>query len=423
MTPAESARTEPVTAAHAAALDAADPLARFRKRFVGAEDDLSYLDGNSLGRPLRITAGRMADFVERSWGGRLIRGWDEGWFEAPLELGDRIAAATLGAAPGQTVVGDSTSVLLYKLLRAAVDHQAARDPRRREIVVDRDNFPTDRYLVEGIAAERDLQVRWVQAPPDAGVSVDVLGEAVGEQTAVVLLSHVAYQSGHLVDVGAVTALAHEHGALVVLDLCHSVGAVPVELDGWGVDLAVGCTYKYLNGGPGAPAFCYVADRHQAELTQPVQGWMGHADPFAMVPGYRPAEGMRRFLTGTPPIVAMQPIGDMLELIEEASIEAVRAKSVALTSYAIDLADELLAPAGVTVGTPRDPALRGSHVLLRHPRMREVVAALWARDVIPDFRNPDGLRVGLSPLSTSFTELHRGLRAVADLLPPRPAVGL
>ncbi|WP_235734690.1 kynureninase [Nocardioides alcanivorans] len=400
---------------HAAALDAADLLAHFRDRFVGAESDLVYFDGNSLGRPLRVTPERMVDFLQEEWGRGLIRSWDEGWYDAPLTLGDRIGVATLGAASGQTVVGDSTSVLLYKLLRAAVDRQVSLDPRRREIVVDHDNFPTDRYLVEGIAAERGLEVRWVSAPRDAGVGVDVLGEAVGEQTAVVLASHVAYQSGHLADAEAITALAHEHGALMVLDLCHSVGVVPLQLDRWGVDLAVGCTYKYLNGGPGSPAFGYVKRRLQGDLVQPLQGWMGHAAPFEMAPGYLPAEGMRRFLTGTPPIVAMQPIADMLDLIEEAGIDALREKSVALTSYAIELADELLSPYDVTVATPRDAASRGSHVLLCHPRMQEAVAGLWQRDVIPDFRNPDGLRVGLSPLSTSFAEVHRGIEAVASVL--------
>lgn len=399
----------------AAELDAADPLAHFRERFVGAETDLVYLDGNSLGRPLRITAERLGDFVEHQWGGRLIRGWDDEWFEAPLSLGDRIGAATAGAAPGQMAVGDSTSVLLYKLIRAAVDHQVAKDPQRREIVVDRDNFPTDRYLVEGIAAERDLSIRWVQAPFESGVSIDVFRDVVGERTALVLFSHVAYQSGHLADARGIVGLAHEHGALALVDLCHSVGSVPLRLDDWGVDLAVGCTYKYLNGGPGSPAFCYVAHRHQPTLTQPLQGWMGHAEPFTMGPAYRPASGMRRFLTGTPAVVGMQPIGDMLELIEEAGMEQVRMKSVALTDLAIRLADDLLGPLGVVVATPRDPSERGGHVLLRHPRMQEVVAALWQRDVIPDFRNPDGLRLGLSPLSTSFDEVQRGLTSIAEVL--------
>ncbi len=397
----------------AAELDAADSLGHLRSEFVGAETELVYLDGNSLGRPLRDSATRLGAFVDQEWGGRLIRGWDEQWMELPLRLGDRIGEVLLGAAPGQTVVADSTSVLLYKLLRAAVDHQVAADSSRTEIVVDHDNFPTDRYLVEGIAAERSLDIRWVQ--PDPHVTDDLLAGVVGARTAVVLLSQVSYQSGHLADVAAITARAHAAGALVVWDLCHSVGALPISLDDWGVDLAVGCTYKYLNGGPGAPAFCYVAERHQATLSQPLQGWMGHAEPFVMGPGYRPAAGMRRFLTGTPPVLAMQPLADMVELIASVGIEAVRSKGIALTSYAVELADEFLAPYGVTVGTPRDPAHRGNHVMLTHPRMREVVALLWDRDVLPDFREPDGLRLGLSPLSTSFTEVETGIRAIANLL--------
>ncbi len=397
----------------AAALDAADPLAPVRAEFVGAGSGLVYLDGNSLGRPLRVSAERLRAFVDDEWGGRLIRGWDEQWMELPLNLGDRIGEVLLGAAAGQTVVADSTSVLLYKVMRAAVDHQIAEDPRRNEIVVDHDNFPTDRYLVEGIAAERGMEIRWVR--PDPHVTVDLLADVIGDRTAVVLLSHVSYQSGHLIDAAAITELTHAAGALVVLDLCHTVGAVPLALDKWSVDLAVGCTYKYLNGGPGSPAFCYVARRHQEALTQPLQGWMGHAEPFAMGPGYRPASGMRRFLTGTPAVLAMQPLADMVELIASVGMEAVRHKGIALTSYAIELVDQLLAPYEVAVGSPRDPAERGNHVMLNHPRMREVVAALWERDVIPDFREPDGLRVGLSPLSTSFVEVEMGIRAIADLL--------
>lgn len=397
----------------AAALDAADPLAHLRSEFVGADSDLAYLDGNSLGRPLRSSADRLAGFVEQQWGGRLIRGWDEQWMELPLALGDRIGQVLLGAASGQTVVADSTSVLLYKLIRAAVDHQADVDAMRREIVVDIANFPTDRYLVEGIAAERGLYVRWLT--PDPEVTPEAVAALVDQHTAAVLLSHVSYQSGHVVDVPTIAELAHDAGALLVLDACHSVGALPLAFDDWGVDLAAGCTYKYLNGGPGSPAFAYVATRHQEVLTQPLQGWMGHAEPFVMGPGYRPAPGMRRFLTGTPPILAMQPLSDMVELIASVGIEAVRSKGIALTSYAVELADTLLSPYDVSVASPRDPHQRGNHVMFIHPQMRKVVAALWERNVIPDFREPDGLRVGLSPLSTSFAEVEVGIRAIADLL--------
>lgn len=398
-------------ASSAAQLDAADPLAAYRDRFVGADQPLVYFDGNSLGRPLAVTGPRLARFVEEEWGGRLIRGWDEGWLELPLTLGDRLGRAVLGAAAGQTTVGDSTTVLLYKLMRAAV---AAR-PGRTEIVLDRDNFPTDRYVADGVARECGLTLRWIDVDLEAGVTADLLAAAVGPDTALVVLSHVAYRSAWLADLPGLTRIVHDAGALVLWDLCHSAGSVPIGLDTAGVDLAVGCTYKYLNGGPGAPAFAYVASRHQAELAQPIQGWMGAVDTFLMGPTYAPAPGIRRFLSGTPPIVGMLAMQDMLALVEEAGIDAVRAKSVALTSYAVDVADELLAPAGVVLASPRDPLLRGGHVTLNHPLMREVTAALWERDVIPDYRDPHGLRVGLSPLSTSFAEVRRGLELVRETL--------
>ncbi|GEB45451.1 kynureninase [Microbacterium testaceum] len=399
--------------AEAQQLDAADALAPHRDAFVGSDSSLIYFDGNSLGRPPRATAERLARFVTEEWGGRLIRGWDEAWMELPFVIGDRIGALALGAASGQTVIGDSTTVLLYKMLRAALDAQTARDPERVEIVVGRDDFPTDRYLVEGIAAERGARVVWIDVDTTRGVDADLLRAAVGPRTAVVLLSHVSYRSGFLADGAELTAVAHRAGALVLWDLCHSAGSVPVELDAWGADLAVGCTYKYLNGGPGSPAFAYVAARHHAALTQPVQGWMGAADVFSMGPQYRPAEGMRRFLSGTPPVLAMIAMQDTLDLLDDAGIGAVRAKSVALTEFAVRVADGILSPLGVRLASPRDAAERGGHVTLSHPAMRAVTARLWKGDVIPDYRDPHGLRIGLSPLSTSFSETLTGMRAVAE----------
>jgi kynureninase len=393
----------------AAQLDAADPLSRFRDRFVGAATDLVYFDGNSLGRPVAATAERLAGFVRDEWGGRLIRGWDEQWMDLPTTLGDDLARICLGAAPGQTAIGDSTTVWLYKLMRAAVDHAVRTDPARTEIVIDTDNFPTDRYVAEGVAAERGLTLRWIEVDTSEGVTADQLRDAVGERTALVVLCHVAYRSAWLAPAPELTRIAHEAGALVLWDLCHAAGSVPVALDEWDADLAVGCTYKYLNGGPGSPAFGYVNARLQDDLTQPIQGWMGHADPFLMGPGYTPAPGIRRFLSGTPPILGMVAVQSMLELVEEAGIEAIRAKSVALTSYAVELADATLPE--VTLASPRDPELRGGHVTLHHDRMREVTARLWERDVIPDYRDPGGLRIGLSPLSTSFDEVERGMDAV------------
>jgi kynureninase len=397
----------------ASQLDAADPLARFRSRFVAADDPsvVAYLDGNSLGRPLTVTGERLAAFVAGEWGRGLIRSWDDAWMAEPLTVGDRLAQLALGAAPGQVIVADSTTVLLYKLITAGVGARPGRD----EVVIDMANFPTDRFIVDGIAAERGLSVRYLTPTHAAGVRPADVAAAIGERTALVVLSHVAYRSGFLADMAAITRAAHEAGALVLWDLCHSVGVLPIELDACDVDLAAGCTYKYLNGGPGSPAFCYVATRLQEELRQPVLGWMGASDPFAMAAEYRPAKGIRKFISGTPPVLAMQPLKDMLELIAEAGLAAVRRKSVALTEHAIALADEVLAPLGAVLASPRDAADRGSHVTVDHPRFAEVTAALWKSGVIPDFRPPDGIRIGLSPLSTSFAELERGVEAIAGEL--------
>lgn len=410
---------DPTPSARPAAtlLDRIDPLAEHVDAFVPAPDVVAYLDGNSLGRPLRATRDRVQTFLAEEWGTRLIRSWDERWFDLPLTLGDRLGAAVLGAAAGQTVVADSTTVLLYKLIRAAVDIGATGSERARrdEIVIDAGNFPTDRFVVEGIAAERGLTVRWIAGDAVHGVSSEQLAEAVHDRTALVVLSQVDYRSGALIDIASFTAIAHAVGALVLWDLCHSAGVLPIELDAWGVDLAVGCSYKYLGGGPGAPAFAYVAETHQERLLQPIQGWMGAADVFAMADEYLPAVGMRRFLSGTPPIVGMLPLEESLTLIEVVGVPAIRAKSERLTDFAISWADEHLAPRGVSLVTPRDPARRGGHVTLAHPSFVSVVAELWDHGVIPDFRRPDGLRIGLSPLSSRFTELERGLEEIAAQL--------
>jgi kynureninase len=392
-------------------LDSADPVAAYRDRFVGAETPLVYFDGNSLGRPLKVTGPRLAEFVDQEWGGRLIRGWDERWFDLPRTLGDRLGAACLGAAAGQVAIGDSTTVLLYKLMRAAV---AAR-PGRSEIVLDRDQFPTDRYVAAGVADDCGLTLRWIEVDTSVGVTAEQLAEAVGPQTALVVLNHVAYRSAWLADAPELTRIVHDAGALVLWDLCHSAGVVPIELDAWDVDLAVGCTYKYLNGGPGSPAFLYVAERHQAELAQPIQGWMGADDPFLMGPSYVPATGIRRFLSGTPAVLGMLALEDMVDLVTEAGLDAIRAKSVALTEHATEVATALLAPLGVVLASPLDPDRRGGHVTLNHPLMKEATAALWQRDVIPDYRDPHGLRIGLSPLSTSYAEVGAGLETVREVL--------
>jgi kynureninase len=396
-----------------AELDAADPLASQRDAFYAPDADqlASYLDGNSLGRPLKVTAANLASFVHDAWGSRLIRGWDEQWMDEPTAVGDRIGEVALGAAAGQTTVGDSTSVMLYKMIRAAVDAQPGRD----EIIIDRDNFPTDRFIIEGIAKERGATIKWIAANPASGVRTEDLDGLLGDRTAVVVLSHVAYRSGFLADAKGITAKVHQSGALMLWDLCHSVGSVPLELDEWGVDLAVGCTYKYLNGGPGSPAFAYVNSSQQDRLQQPIWGWMGADNPFGMTDSYLPAQGMRRFITGTPPVLAMQPLKDMVELIATVGMDAVREKSIKLTEYAIALSEELLVPLGAEIVSPRDPAERGSHITVDHPLFADVTARLWEKGVIPDFRPPHGLRIGLSPLSTSYAEVELGVAAIRDAL--------
>jgi kynureninase len=395
----------------AVSLDEADPLGQYRDHFVRPDGVVAYLDGNSLGRPLTVTRDRLREFVDGEWGERLIRAWDEHWMDRPTELGDTIGRVALGAAAGQTVVADSTTVLLYKLVRAAV---GAR-PGRTEIVADTENFPTDRFVLDAVARETGLTIRWITPDPATGVRLEDVQASLSERTALLALSHIAYKSAYIADLPEITAAAHEVGALVLWDLCHSAGAIEIGLDSANVDLAVGCTYKYLNGGPGAPAFAYVAAALQPGLVQPIEGWMGHADPFAMGPTYRPAPGIRRFISGTPPILGMLPLQDMLGLLEKAGMPAVRAKSVHLTEFAIRIADEALAPLGVVVASPRDPAVRGGHVTLEHDAMESVVARLWEHGVIPDFRPPRGLRAGLSPLSTGFTELARALAHVREAM--------
>jgi kynureninase len=399
--------------ARAAALDSADPLAGYRDQFLAPDDFdvVSYLDGNSLGRPLVATAALMERFIREQWGGRLIRGWTDSWMEWPLVLGDRLGSVALGAAPGQVIIGDSTTVLIYKLARAAVDSV----PERNRVILDSDNFPTDRYVLEGIAAEKGLELIWIATDPDAGVRPEQVAEVIDERTALVLFSHVAYRSGFLADVAEINRIAHEAGALTMWDLCHSAGSVPIRLDDWGVDLAVGCTYKYLNGGPGAPAFAYLRKGLQGVLRQPIQGWMGHRASFEMGPGYEPAPGSRALISGTPPILGMVPLHANLDMLASAGIEEVRAKSLLLTGYALDLADELLAPFGVEVAGPRDPARRGGHITLRKPGFDALLDPLWEAGVIPDYRRPDGLRIGPAPLSTSFGEVYRGLSTLRDLL--------
>jgi kynureninase len=383
----------------AEALDARDPLRAFRDRFV-IDPDVVYLDGNSLGCLPRATVERLERLLGQ-WGELVVRGWDEGWLDLPLEVGDRLGAAVLGAAPGQTAIGDSTTVCFYKLVCAALDAR----PGRSEIVTDLDNFPTDRYVLEGVARARGLRLVWLDGDPETVTSL------IGPQTALVTFSHVSYRSARIADMAAVNQIVRDAGALMLWDLSHSAGSVPLSLDGDHAELAVGCTYKYLNGGPGAPAYMYVRHGLQAELRQPIWGWLGRRDPFEMAPGYEPADGMRAFLSGTPPVLALAAVDEGVRLLAEAGIERVREKGIALTELAIGLADEF----GIRVASPRDAARRGAHVALAHPDARALCAGLIERGVIPDFRRPDVIRFGFSPLTTRFVDVWDGVDALRGLL--------
>jgi kynureninase len=400
----------PIERAAALALDAADPLAGFRDRFVEPEPGLIYLDGNSLGRLPRATRDRLAEVITREWGGGLVRSWEH-WIDLPTRVGDLIGTALLGAAPGQVLVGDATTVNLYKLAAAAL----ALRPDRRVIVTAADEFPTDRYVLDGLAAACGRQVRVVPADRALGpAGADVIG-ALDENVALLCLSHVGYRSGALADLPALTAAAHDVGALVLWDLSHAVGAVPIDLDAAGVDLATGCTYKYLNGGPGAPAFLYVSRALHGQARQPIWGWFGQRDQFVMAPGYDPEPDVRAFGTGTPAVLGLIGAQEGARLLAEAGLDRLRAKGVALTELGIALADDWLAPLGFELCSPRDSARRGSHLTLNHPEAWPICVMLVEHGVIGDFRGPDGLRLGPAPLSTRFVEVWDALARIRDLV--------
>ena len=397
-----------LTRAYAETLDAADPLAAFRDRFV-LDPTVTYLDGNSLGRLPASTAERLRRAVEEEWGAGLIRSWAD-WMSLSAEVGDLIGTGILGARPGEVIVSDSTTVNLYKLAAAALDAR----PGRRVVVIDDDNFPTDLYVFQGLAAQRGLELRIVHTDLDAGLDPGALRAAVDTDVALVSLSHVAYRSGALVDMAAITRIAHDAGALTLWDLSHAAGSVPVPLSAAGADLAVGCTYKYLNGGPGAPAFLYVRSELQAALRQPIWGWFGQADQFTMGARYDPVPGIARFTVGTPSVLATYAVAEGARIVAEAGIGPLRAKGVALTSYLIELADAVLAPLGFSVASPRDAERRGAHVSLHHPAAWQVCQALLHRNVVPDFRTPDRLRIGPAPLYTRFADVWDGVDRLREI---------
>jgi kynureninase len=393
------------------ALDASDPLSPFRDEFVIPDNSLIYFDGNSLGRLPRATVERVHTVMVDEWGNRLIRSWRERWMDLPVRIGDRIGTGLLGAEPGEVVVGDNTTVCLYKTISAALEAR----PGRRTIVIERDNFPTDRYVVESLSRQRELKIRWIDEGGAEGLTVGSLAPHLDEDVAVVVLSGVDYRSAAIADMPGLTALVHDVGALTVWDLCHAVGAVPIDLQAAAADLAVGCTYKYLNAGPGAPAFTYVRGALRAALSQPIWGWWGRADMFEMPQGYVPYDDIRSWLTGTPGLLSMAGVLTGVEMIVRAGMPAIRRKSMALTALAVAVYDDWLAPLGMGLASPRDPARRGSHVTVTHPDAQRLAESMTDRGVVPDFRRPDGIRIGLAPLTTRFVDVYDGLQVLRELL--------
>jgi len=387
-----------MTPEQARALDAADPLRPFRARFALPEGVI-YLDGNSLGPLPRTTVPSLSDMIERQWGERLIRSWNEGWIEAPQRIGGKIARL-IGAKAEEVIVADSTSANLFRLIVAAL----RRDPTRTTVVSELGNFPTDLHIAEG--AVGCVPGARLKALPRGDI-----GDALDGDTALLLLTHVHYKTAERYDMAAWTARARQAGALVLWDLSHSAGAVQIDLNGTGADLAVGCGYKYLNGGPGAPAFVYVHTKWQEQLTNPLSGWMGHAAPFAFEDGYRPATGITRWLTGTPPMLGLAGLEAGVDLMLQADPALIEGKSAALFDSFAAIGDAL----GLDCVSPRDPALRGSHISFRHTQAYQICQALIARGVIGDFRDPDIIRFGLTPLYLGFEDIVRAGEVLREIL--------
>ncbi|NUA25324.1 kynureninase [Cupriavidus basilensis] len=391
------------------ALDQEDPLRHLRDQFA-LPQGVIYLDGNSLGARPRSAAARAAEVVSEEWGTGLIRSWNTaGWFELPQRLGNMLAPL-VGAGEDEVVVTDTTSSNLFKVLAAALRVQQTRDPKRKVIVSEASNFPTDLYIAQGLAdlLQQGYSLRLVNAPEEIDAAVDA-------DTAVLMLTHVNYKTGEMLDMASVTEMAHARGALTVWDLAHSAGAVPVALKASGADYAVGCTYKYLNGGPGSPAFLWVAPSLRDAFWQPLSGWWGHAAPFAMEPGYRPREGVARFLCGTQPIASLAMVECGLDIYAQTDMAALRAKSLMLTDLFIALVEARCAAHPLELVTPRAHARRGSHVSFAHPDGFAVVQALIERGVIGDYREPCIARFGFTPLYTSFTEVWDAVEILRDVL--------
>ncbi|HXZ04335.1 MAG TPA: kynureninase [Ktedonobacteraceae bacterium] len=401
---------------YAAELDAHDPLAHFRERFVITDPDLIYMDGNSLGRLPQSTLTLAEDLIQRQWGERLIRYWNEGWFTAPERVGAKIARL-IGAEPGEVIVADSTSINLFKLVIAALRFQK----KRSRIVTDNLNFPSDLYILQGAIDLLDQQYQLDILPSPDGIHgpVTEIQNRLDSQVALLTLSHTVYKSGYIYDMPLITATAHEAGALMLWDLSHSVGSVPVDLHAAQVDLAVGCTYKYLNAGPGAPAFLYIRRDLQDVLRNPIAGWMGQRDLFNFELEYRPSTGLRHFLTGTYPVVSLSFIETGVDLLLEAGLDNLRDKSLHQSTYVINLWEELLQPLGFTLNSPREAERRGSHVSIGHSEgLRIDQALIQEMNVLPDFRPPDTIRLGIAPIYTSYREIHTAVMRIQQVVKDR-----
>ncbi|SEA13927.1 kynureninase [Paraburkholderia sartisoli] len=397
------------TREEAVALDSADPLAALRNEFALPAATI-YLDGNSLGVAPAAAAQRAQTVIAAEWGEGLIRSWNSaGWFALPRRLGNKLAPL-IGAGENEVVVTDTISVNLFKLLSAALRLQDSRDPKRRVIVSERSNFPTDLYIAQGLIEQLDrgYELRLIDDP-------SALPAALGDDTAVVMITHVNYRTGYMHDMPALTKLIHEAGTLALWDLAHSAGAVPVDLNGANADYAVGCTYKYLNGGPGSPAFVWVAARHQNAFSQPLSGWWGHRAPFEMNPTYRPDDGVGRFLCGTQPMVSMALVESGLDVFLQTDMQAIRKKSLALTDLFIELVESRCREFPLTLVTPREHAQRGSHASFEHPDGYAVMQALIARGVIGDYREPHVLRFGFTPLYTRYVDVWDAVETLRDVL--------
>ncbi len=400
--------------AYAQSLDAADPLAHYRDYFAHPDASLVYVDGNSLGRMPHAALALANDLVTHQWGDRLIRSWNEVWFNAPERVGAKIAGL-LGAHPDEVIVADSTSVNFFKLLVAGLRYTRQRDARRTRILTDDLNFPSDIYVIEEaidlLGCHHTLDL--LRAPDGIHGPVNALQEALGDDVALLTLSHTVFKSGYTYDMAAVTQKAHDAGALVLWDLSHSAGSVPIDLNAANADLAVGCTYKYLNGGPGAPAFLYVRRDLQEQLANPIAGWMSQSNLFDFGLAHKPVSTLRRFLSGTPPVLSLALIEVGVDLLLAAGMDALRAKSVQQTEYLVALWEAMLQPLGYTLNSPRDPAWRGSHISLGHPEgLRIDLALIRDCNVLPDFRYPDNIRIGIAPLYNTFADVHAVVAALA-----------